>query len=185
MSLLRGVRERQAELRDQEKNERRRAEQASLQAEQAKLQAEQAKLQAEQDKIKSVELYRPMVTMTLEQLRTSVYPQSSHKTDYGEPIEFTVRDFPENHKWSMGYETPSAMGGYFVTLISVFLEFDTKGRAASFLCERFQESYQEFEGKVPKKLREPIRTGLSREELIGALRTLHLPAKKAWWQFWE
>ncbi|MBN1887773.1 MAG: hypothetical protein JW850_07270 [Thermoflexales bacterium] len=181
MSLLRGVRERQAELQAQEKS-RQNEPQA---AEQARLQAEQDKIQAQQDKVKAVELYHPLVTTTLEQLRKSVYPHSSLKTDYGEPIEFVVHAFPENYKWSLGYEKPSTIGGYFVTLISVFLEFDNSGQADAFLCERFRESYQEFEGKIPKKLREPLQTGLSREELVEALRDLHLPVKKAWWEFWK
>jgi multidrug efflux pump subunit AcrA (membrane-fusion protein) len=181
MSLLRGVRERQAELQAKEKGKP----DEQQEAEQARLQAQQQEAQIQQNKAKAAEHYHMLVTSTLEQLRKSVYPQSSLKTDYGEPIEFVVRAFPENYKWSIGYEKASAMGGYFVTLISVFLEFDHKGQATAFLCERFQESYQEFEGKIPKKLREALETSLSREELVEALRELHLPVKKAWWQFWE
>jgi hypothetical protein len=180
MSLLRDLKRKREEPETQARQEQK---DLAAQAKQEQVD-QQAADQAKTWKAEAVKAYSGLVLTVLEELLKTVYPTSRSKTDYGEPFSFAVQEAPDDYQWALGYKKPTSAGDYFVALIVVSLVFNESGQPIGFECERFRESYVEFEGKVPQELRQPVRTGLSSQELIQALRDLHMPQKSKW-QFWQ
>jgi hypothetical protein len=113
--------------------------------------------QAEQRRKAAVEKYDALVSATLEELRTAVYPDP----------DCQMKRVAHEAEWKLSFI--GTFGG-----VSVSLEFDRTGNPGYFRCKRYQH-----DGRVASERR----ADLSRDDLIAALMALNWKEKK-WWQFW-